>query len=230
MASFVSFVTAEAGGFQPPKAVIFDLDSALIDSRAAWRYAVEEAIAATCGRRIDVRPLVHEYHRRPWSQALTVLLPDRAERERCEPVCIEISRRSGLKKLLVHEGIGMALDSLLARSIEIGAISRQPHSLALKQAQSTGLDRFFAVMAATPVNEPYDPAARLGQCTAFLERGPTDCAFISADPEERRCGAAAGFRVLFPAWVAEPPPGVHTIGSPNQILAALLNRETPQAT
>ena len=85
-------------------------------------------------------------------------------------------------------------------------------------------------IAATPVNEPYDPAARLDQCTAFLGRSSTDCAFVSADTEERRCAAAAGFRVLFPAWVAEPPPGVHTIGSPNQIWAALLNRETPQAT
>ena len=210
--------------------MIFDLDAALIDSRKAWQYAVEEAIAATCGRRIDVGPLVREYHRRPWIHVLTLLLPDRAERERCEPVCIDISRRSGLKKLLVHEGIGMALDSLRAGSIEIGAITRHQHSLALKQSQSTGLDRFVAVLAATPVNEPYDPAARLDQCTAFLGRSSTDCAFVSADTEERRCAAAAGFRVLFPAWVAEPPPGVHTIGSPNQIWAALLNRETPQAT
>ena len=210
--------------------MIFDLDAALIDSRKAWQYAVEEAIAATCGRRIDVGPLVREYHRRPWIHVLTLLLPDRAERERCETVCIEISRRSGLKKLLVHEGIGMALDSLRAGSIEIGAITRHQHSLALKQAQSTGLDRFVAVLAATPVNEPYDPAARLDQCTAFLGRSSTDCAFVSADTEEGRCAAAVGFRVLFPAWVAEPPPGVHTIGSPNQILAALLNRETPQAT
>lgn len=216
--------------FKTSKAVIFDLDSALIDSRQAWRYAVEEAIAATCGRRIDVGPLMREYHLRPWIHVLSVLLPDRAERERCETICIEISRRSGLKKLLVHEGIGMALDSLRAGSIEVGAITRHQHSLALKQAQSTGLDRFFAILAATPVNELYDPAARLGQCTAFLERGPTDCTLVSADPDDRRCAAAAGFRALFPAWVAEPPPGVHTIGSPNQILAALLNGETPQAT
>ena len=213
-----------ASAFQPPKAVIFDLDSALIDSRPAWRYAVEEAVAATCGRRVDVRPLVDEYHRRPWIHALALLLADGAERKRCEQVCTEISRRSGLKKLLVHDGVGMALDALRGAWMEIGAISHQPHSLALKQAQSTGLDRFFAVLAATPADEPYDPAARFAQCATFLERNPADCAVISADPQDRRAAEAAGFRLLFPAWVAEPPPGAATIPAPAHILSSLLNR------
>ncbi len=207
----------------PPKAAIFNLDSVLIDSRKAWQYTVEEAVAATCGRRINAQPLVDEYHRRPWPHALALLLPDRAERERCERVCVEISRRSGLKKLLVHEGIGMALDSLRAGSIEVGAITPQQHNLAVKQAQSTGLDRFLAVLAASPNGEPYDPAARLAQCTAFLERDPSDCAVVFADGEERRCAADAGFRVLFPAWVAEPPEGVKAISTPNQILAAVFS-------
>ena len=202
--------------------MIFDLDTTLIDSRKAWQYAVEEAVAATSGRRVDVRPLIEEYHRRPWIHALTLLLPEPEERSRCASLCVEISRRSGLKKLLVHEGIGMALDAVRAGRVEIGAISRQPHALALKQSQSTGLDRFLAVLAATPTGETYDPHARLAQCTSFLERQASECAIVSADPEDGRAAKAAGFSVLFPAWVAEPPPGAEVIGSPSQILPVLL--------
>lgn len=214
---------ADTGSPRAPKAVIFDLDRTLIDSRKAWQYAVEESVAATCGRRIDAWPLVEEYHMRPWIHALALLLPDPQERPRCEALCIEISRRSGLKKLLVHEGIGMALDALRAGRIEVGAVSRQPHALALKQAQSTGLDRFFAVLAATPAGAAYDPAARLAQCAAFLERTPTDCTLVSADPGDRRAGEAAGYRILFPAWVAEPPSGAATIPTPADILGSLLS-------
>ena len=216
-------MTPDARSWEAPKAVVFDLDRTLIDSRKAWQYAVEESVAATCGRRIDARPLVEEYHTRPWIHALALLLPDPQERFRCEALCIEISRRSGLKKLLVHEGIGMALDAVRAGRIEIGAVSRQPHALALKQAQSTGLDRFLAVLAATPSAAAYGPAAQLAQCAAFLERSPADCTLVSADPEDRRAADAAGFRLLFPAWVAEPPTGAATIPAPADILAALLS-------
>lgn len=214
----------DAGGIHAPSAVIFDLDSTLLDSRKLWQYAVEESVAATCGRRIDARPLVEEYHRRPWLHALTVLALTPDERSRGEALCIEISQRSGLKKLLPHEGMGMALDALHGTRIEVGAITRQPHALALKQAQSTGLDRFLAVLAATPADTTYDPAARLAQCVAFLERRPSDCTVVSADSEDWRAAENAGFRFMFPAWVANPPPGAITIPAPAHLLASLLGR------
>ncbi|MEO6398349.1 MAG: hypothetical protein ABIP13_07755 [Tepidiformaceae bacterium] len=206
-----------------PKAVIFDLDHALLDSRKAWQYAVEESVAVACGRRIDVRPLSDEYHRRPWIHALTLLVPDAVERQRCEELCVEVSHRSGLKKLLVHDRMGVALDQVRASSIEIAAVSRQAHGLALKQAQSTGLDRFLAVLAATPQGTLYDPSARLSQCVAFMEREPAHCVVVSAEPDVRRAASAAGFPLLFPAWSGDSPAGALVIGEPAQILASLLS-------
>ena len=117
------------------RAVVFDLDDALLDRRPAWRYALEEAAISVTGRRVDARPLEDEYHRRPWRHAAAILLPDRGEAERAAELADQMFRRSALKRLLVHEGIGMALDHLRAARIEMGGISREAHALAIRTSK-----------------------------------------------------------------------------------------------
>lgn len=205
-----------------PRAVLFDLDRVLIDARPAWRYALEEALASVTGRRIDARPLAAEYQQRPWRHVVSVFVESPAERERCERLCEEIMQRSALKKLLVHEGIGMALDSLRAARIEMGAVSREPHGLALKQAQSTGLDRFLTVLAATPRGEEWDAAARCRQCLAFLGHAPGRCVVVSAVSADARATAAAGLRTLTACWASgEPETGEPAAPTPAALLECL---------
>ncbi|MGH2610573.1 MAG: hypothetical protein ACRDHF_15945, partial [Tepidiformaceae bacterium] len=91
------------------RALIFDLEEALLDRRNAWQYAIEESIAAVCGERLSARELVAEYRMRPWSHALSVLVADRHRQVDVEQVCATMYERSAMKRLLVHEGIGMAL-------------------------------------------------------------------------------------------------------------------------
>ncbi len=40
-----------------PRAIVFDLDRALIDPRPAWRYAVEEAVVSVTGRPVQAAAL-----------------------------------------------------------------------------------------------------------------------------------------------------------------------------
>lgn len=200
--------------------MLFDLDRVLIDSRAAWRYTLEEAVASTTGERIDVRGLVDAYQYRPWFQVLSVVLGAPRDQALCESLCTEIMHRSALKKLLVHEGIGMALDSLRAARIEIGAISREPHELALKQAQSTGLDRFLTVLAATPDGEVWAANARLEQCLNFLEKPPQACALLTGDRADARAAAAIGLRVFRPGWL-ECEVDTPFVATPGALLEAL---------
>ncbi len=202
-----------------PKAIIFDLDEALLDSRRAWQYAIEEAIASTCRRRVDAGPLAGEYRRRPWSHALAVLIDDPTERDRCEHLCREIFYRSGMKRLLVHDGIGMGLDYLRSRQVEIGAISREPHGVALKQIQSTGLDRFLTVLSATP-EERWDAGNRFEDCLRFLGYEATACAFVSGDTADLRAVEARGGPCFAPGWL-EPVPGRPVIPSPADIFPVL---------
>ncbi len=201
-----------AGSGKPrPRAIVFDLDRALIDPRPAWRYAVEEAVVSVTGRPVQAAALVEEYHTRPFRHALQVLLADQAQAGRCEQLCREMYGRSAMKRLLVHDGAGMAMDALRGELIDLAAISRLPHAIAIKQAQSTGLDRFLAILAATPDGEPWDPSSRLAACLRFLECRSEESAFVSPEPRDRDRVAALGAHVFCSAW----SPGAEVAGSPS---------------
>lgn len=200
-----------AGSGKPrPRAIVFDLDRALIDPRPAWRYAVEEAVVSVTGRPVQAAALVEEYHTRPFRHALQVLLSDPALAIRCGQLCEEMYGRSAMKRLLVHEGAGMAMDALRGELIDLAAISRLPHAIAIKQAQSTGLDRFLAILAATPEGEPWNPSSRLAACLRFLECQPEESAFVSPEANDRARVATLGAHVFASAW----SPGAEVAGSP----------------
>lgn len=207
-------------GAPGPKAIVFDLDEALLDTRRAWRYAIEESVAMVCNRRVNAEPLITEYRTRPWQHALAVLVEAPAEREHCAELCVTIFERSGMKRLLVHEGIGMGLDAVRAVRVEIGAISRRRHSLALKQVQSTGLDRFLAVLSATPEGEPWLPGARVGDCLRFLEREPGECVFVGCARFELEQVAETGLSCFEAAWATAESAGFRAIQTPAAMHAA----------
>lgn len=220
-----------ARGLQPhPRAIIFDLDRSLIDSRNAWRYCIEESLASATGRRFIASELVDEYHTRPWRDALRILAPLPEDADRCEGLCQTMFERSAMKRLLVHEGIGMALDALRGEAIELGAISRLPHPVAVKQIQSTGLDRFLAVVAPTPAGEAWNVAARIQQCLTFLEAEPVRSAYAGADPYDLKTAKASGLRAYCTLWVpaARGNPGDVSFDLPGSMQSIVL-RDWPAA-
>jgi len=212
-----------AGGLRPhPRAIIFDLDRCLIDSRRAWRYCIEESLAAASNRRVSAAALADEYHTRPWRDALSILAESRDEIERCCALCEAMFERSAMKQLLVHEGVGMALDALRAESIEIGAISRRPHPSALKQVQSTGLDRFVAVLSATPAGERWDPAARIGACLRFLEAPAASSAFVSGDLRDRREAGGLGLTPFTAGWAPGAEDAIGAVAAPMDLVPVVM--------
>ncbi|HET7737308.1 MAG TPA: HAD hydrolase-like protein [Tepidiformaceae bacterium] len=189
-----------------PRAVIFDLDHTLIDRRPAWRYALEQAVSAVTGQRVDAGPLVDEYHQRPVPHAIALLVPTATDRPECARLWHEMFYRSALKRLLVHEGVGMGLDRLKSARVEVGVVTRELHRDARRQVESTGLDRFLSVMSATAAEAPWQVTERLADCLAFLEYRPADCVFVSADAPDLAAAADAGFTPFAAAWVPTETP------------------------
>ncbi|MFN0148442.1 MAG: HAD family hydrolase [Dehalococcoidia bacterium] len=214
----MAILTKGGGRF---RAVIFDLDETLLLRSPAWCYAVEESVLTVTGRRVTAAPLSSEYRARPWRAALSVLLDSEADVERCGALCQSMFERSALKRLLIHDGLGMALDGIRGERIEIGAISRERHAQALKQVQSTGLDRFLAVLSATPPEAPWDVPERLLHCLSFLERGAAECAFVAGDGEDLEAARELGFTCYQAAWAMPAASACPQIAHPSG-LAALL--------
>jgi len=206
-----------------PRLVIFDLDRAIIDARPAFAYAVEEAVAAVTGRRISARDLADAYHTRPWRDALRILLDDPRERDAAEDLCLQYAARSALKRLLVFEGVGMALDALRAEQIDMAAITRHPYQLARKQIESTGLDRFFALVVPPPAGR-FDPAAQLAEAFRLLETAPAETAVVAPGRFERTAAERAGAVAVAAAWAVEHDPGGIDVAAPAELLEALLRR------
>ncbi len=210
--------------FEPAyRAVIFDLDETLIDSRPAWRYTLEETLMSVANRRIDAGPLVDEYHRRPWRDSLAIVLDDPEERQRALELCERIEGRSAMKRLLVFEGTGMALDEVRGAHIEIGAISRLPHAVALKQTQATGVDRFLTVLSATPEGEGWDAGARASECLSYFAREPGTCVFVGAEGRDVEAARGLGLVAVRAGWSSGPGEAEgEGLASPAAAAAALL--------
>lgn len=199
------------------RAVIFDLDEVLLDTRRAWQYTVEEAVAIGCNRRESAAQLVEDYRRRPWRDVLGILVTAVEERDRCEALCVRIYERSAMKRLLVHEGVGMGLDRIRASLIEMGAISRAPHGPALRRIESTRLEGFLAVLSPTAPDERWDVRGRIADCLRFLRYEPAECAFVSADAHDLRTADGEGLRVFEASWATTGPTGYPAVPSPGAL-------------
>jgi phosphoglycolate phosphatase-like HAD superfamily hydrolase len=199
------------------RSVIFDFDEALLVRGPAWRYTVEEAVASVTGRRVDAGPLAEEYRRRAWRHALDILVREPLAAEECDELCQEIFIRGAMKKLLVHDGMGMALDAMRAGRVEVGAVTREAHAVAVKQVHSTGMDRLVAVLAATPEGERWDPAERVAQCLRFLGHRPEEAVFLGVDDYDLRAAERLGLAAYEAGWAAPERTGFPALGSPLEL-------------
>lgn len=152
------------------------------------------------------------------------VLVDRSDEERCAALAGSLLERSALKRLLVHEGVGMALDALRGDAIEVGAVSRAPHALARRHIDSTGIDRFVAVLSATPPGAPFDFAERARDCLAFLCYAPGHCVAVVTTARDAVAARSAGLHVVTAGWCVGELGGDTTIAQPGELRDAFRAR------
>jgi phosphoglycolate phosphatase-like HAD superfamily hydrolase len=180
--------------------VLFELEHTLLDRRPAWQYAFEQAVGTVCHERIDARDLAENYAHRPVMHALAVVTDDLGVRVECARRWEQLFYRSAMKKLMVHDGVTMMLDRMRHAGIELGVISHEPHTVARKELESTGLDRFLTVLAAQPIDATWLPGERIEQCRTFLEYPPEEICLISWDEDDVDAAEGMGALALRASW------------------------------
>ena len=95
--------------------------------------------------------------------------------------------------------------------------------MAIKQIQSTGLDRFLTVLSATPDGIGWDVMARTAECLAFLQRKPDQAAFVSHDAADADVARNMGLAWYGAAWVPGADPCTEPLALPGE-LARLLGQ------
>jgi phosphoglycolate phosphatase len=181
-----------------PKAVLFDLDGTLIDSR------LDIAAAANAARAhygLPALPLetVIGYIGRGVDHLLRCSLGDLATPERM---------REGLEVIMghyahhlidhttVYPGVREFLDHLQGRGIVMGVVSNKPHSLTLRVLKELRMDGYFgaALGADATVNRKPHPEPLL---TALKTLGaePENSVMIGDSAVDAQAGRAAGMAV-----------------------------------
>jgi phosphoglycolate phosphatase-like HAD superfamily hydrolase len=196
---------------------VFDLDLCVIDNRAAWCYALDEAVMMATGERVESGRLYDNFRDRSWDHAVSVLVADVSARARVSDLAEQYYRRSALKRLLVFEGIGMALDSLRGASVEMGGITRETHYHAMRQIESTGVDRFLAVLSPTPEGEDWAPGLRIAECARYTETPGEGVLFVSAVVADLHDAGVAG---LAAGWANQEIEG--GVPHPGELARALI--------
>lgn len=208
---------------RPPgrfRAVIVDLDEVLLLRERAWRYALEEAVAATTGDRIDASKISSEYRLRPWRHALSIVLRDESGTGSIASLCQDIYERSAMKRLLVHDGIGMVLDRFRGEGVEVAAVSREAHQTARKQAESTGIDRFLTALSARG-DKAEDILLAVRDCLSFMEHDVRRCAVVSPDVGVLRLAAGIGLACYESAWDGTASGEFPALAAPRGLLSLL---------
>ena len=84
----------------------------------------------------------------------------------------------------------------------MGAVSRERHRDAMRQIESTGVDRFFTVLS--PTNEGrWTPEERFLECLRYLEFEPAGAVYVSPEDDDLRRVGATGAHTLRAGWAEE---------------------------
>jgi HAD superfamily hydrolase (TIGR01509 family) len=181
-----------------PRAVLFDMDSTLVDTEELWWQAVDH-VAATVGYELTDADLP-DVLGRPVAHTAGVLLRRASTTAvSADALAADLHRQFALRvtaRVVVRPGAAELLDRLPSYGVAVGLVSASPRSIVTIVLRTLGTDRFTVTVSADdtehtkPAPDPYLLAARL------VGVPPAECVAVEDSPAGVRSAEAAGCPVL----------------------------------
>jgi phosphoglycolate phosphatase len=179
------------------KAMIFDLDGTLVDSRGAYRVAAETAFALTGRGKVNAR-MVTEIPRRLEQDLPIDDLMGGVDVERFRDIYLRAYYRATVEKTKPFPNVGCTLERLSSRVLLAVTTRRNvPEAEVKRQLAKFGLARHFQkIVTSQDTLEPKPSPEALVKCAVHLGVKMRDCAVVGDSVIDIRAGKNAGAQTV----------------------------------
>jgi len=182
----------------PVRAVLFDLDGTLLDTRDAWIAAFDASVAAI-GRTASSGSVAAQWIGTPIEVIYERAGFTRDEIARAVPVFLEVEAASVPAGMRAYPGVREMLESL--NRWKLAAVTNKSHDTSVKALRATGLLPSFSLVLggdSVPRKKPApDPVLKAARTFGV---SPSECAVVGDTENDILAAKAAGARSIGVTW------------------------------
>ena len=180
------------------RAVLFDLDGTLLDTRDAWIAAFDASVAAI-GRTASSGSVAAQWIGTPIEVIYERAGFTRDEIARAVPVFLEVEAASVPAGMRAYPGVREMLESL--NRWKLAAVTNKSHDTSVKALRATGLLPSFSLVLggdSVPRKKPApDPVLKAARTFGV---SPSECAVVGDTENDIHAAKAAGARSIGVTW------------------------------
>ena len=180
------------------RAVLFDLDGTLLDTRDAWIAAFDASVAAI-GRTASSGSVAAQWIGTPIEVIYERAGFTRDEIARAVPVFLEVEAASVPAGMRAYPGVREMLESL--NRWKLAAVTNKSHDTSVKALRATGLLPSFSLVLggdSVPRKKPApDPVLKAARTFGV---SPSECAVVGDTENDILAAKAAGARSIGVTW------------------------------
>lgn len=179
------------------KAIIFDLDGTLVDSREAYFEAARIALAATGQKPVKSNIMIEIPRRLEQDQPLDDLIHN-ADVGGFKEIYLKAYYQAAMEKTKPFLNVGCTLEKLSSKAA-LAVITRRnvAESEVRKELSEFGLSRYFKkILTSRDTSKPKPSPEAFTKCAEYLNVNIHDCAVVGDSVIDVRAGKRAGARTV----------------------------------
>jgi HAD superfamily hydrolase (TIGR01509 family) len=179
------------------KAIIFDLDGTLVDSRGAYREAAETTFASVGQGKVDARTVTEIPRRLEENLSIDDLIRG-VNVKRFKEIYLRAYYRATAKKTCPFPNVAVTLERLSSRAaLAVTTRRNVPEVEVRRELTKFGLAKYFQkIVTSQDTVKPKPSPEALIKCAEHLGVRMSDCAVVGDSVIDVRAGKSAGARTV----------------------------------